>query len=135
MLLKGYLYKIATNAGACLKSTTSTLQSSTLLLYLKAALLWLCNALHLDVPVVCPMMQKIIQPFCDTIAQVFKWGMPQPKHEPYTHQMITTFYCQARTLIKSDPQKNLFHFLAVFDWIRLGLFMGSHGTKYCQTMG
>jgi len=68
--------------------------------------LWLHNELHVDMPVVCPMTQKIIQPFHDTIAQAFKWGMPQPKREPYTHQMIATFYCQARALIQSDPQNN-----------------------------
>jgi len=133
MLLEGYLYKISTNAGAHLKSTTSTLQGSTLLLYLKAASLWLHSKLHLDMPVVCPTTQKIVQPFRDTIAQAFKWGMPQPKQEPYTHQMIVTFYHQAKTLIQSDPQNNLSHFLVVFNWIRLGLFTGSRGAKYCQT--
>jgi len=134
MLLEGYLFEVATNAGACLKSTSNTLQGSTLLLYLKATALWLRNELHVDVPVVCPTSQKIVQPFRDTIAQAFKWGMPQPKRKPYTHQMITTFYGQARALIQSDPQNNLSRFLAVFDWIRLGLFTGSCRAKYCQTM-
>jgi len=134
ILLEGYLYEIATDAGAHLKSTFSTLQGSTLLLYLKAASLWLHSKLHLDMPMVCPTMQKIIPPFCDTIAQAFKWGMPQPKHEPYTHQMIAMFYHQAWALLKSDLQNNLSRFLAVFDWICLSLFMGSHSTEYCQTM-
>jgi len=48
-------------------------------------------------------------------------------------QMIATFYCQAQALIQSDPQNNLSCFLAVFDWIHLGLFTSSHGAKYCQT--
>jgi len=133
MLLEGYLHDITTHAGARLKPSISTLQGSTLLLYLKAASIWLRSELHLDVPVVCPITQKIIQPFRDTIAQALKWGMPQPKREPYTHQMLTTFYSQARALVRSDPQHNLSCFLAVFDWIRLGLFTGSRGAEYCQT--
>jgi len=32
------------------------------------------------------------------------------------------------------PTEQLSRFLAVFDWIRLGLFTGSHGAEYCQTM-
>jgi len=48
--------------------------------------------------------------------------------------MITTFYCQAWALIKSDLQNNLSCFLVVFNWIHLGLFTGSCGAEYCQTM-
>jgi len=134
MLLEGYLHNIATIAGACLWSPSLTLQGSTLLLYFKAASLWLHTELHLDVPMVCPTTQKIVQPFCNSIAQAFKWGTPQPKCKPYTHQMIATFYCQACALIKTDPWNNLTCFLAVFDWIHLGLFTGSHGIEYCQAI-
>jgi len=107
MLLEGYLYDIASNPKARLQSQTSTLQGSTLLLYLKAVSLWLCCELQVEVPVVCPITQKIVQPFRNTITQAFKWGMPQPKRKLYTHQMLATFFWQARTLVQTDPQQNL----------------------------
>jgi len=84
MILEGYLYTISTRADAHLHLTKSTIQGSTLLLYMKAASLWLHSKLGVDIPIICPHSQKIVQPFCDTIAQALKWGMPQPKHEP-TH--------------------------------------------------
>jgi len=49
------------------------------------------------------------------------------------HQMLCTFYHQARDLVWGDPAKHLSCFMVVFEWICLSLFMGSCGSKYCQT--
>jgi len=133
LLLEAYLHVVATKASARLPSSKTTLRASTILLYLKAASLWFHTILHLDVPVVCPVTQKILQLYRDVIAQALKWGMPLPKREPYTHEMLETFYRQARALVVSDPSQHLSCFLAVFGWIRLGLFTGSRGSEYCQT--
>jgi len=133
MLLEGYLHAIATDKEARLHSNKTTLQGSTLLLYLKAAALWLHTELGLTIPIVCPTSQKILPPFRDPIAQAFKWGSPQDKREPYTHQMLHTFHHQARDMVRQDPAHHLSCFVAVFDWIRLSLFTGSRGSKYCQT--
>jgi len=133
MLLEGYLHVLATEASSRLRSSKSTLQGSTLLLYLKAAALWLHTELGVTVHIVCPNTQKILPPFRDPIAQAFKWGSPQAKREPYTHQMLRTFYTQARDRVRQNPSQHLSRFVAVFDWIRLSLFMGSRGSEYCQT--
>jgi len=133
LLLEAYLHIVTTQASACLSSSKSMLRASTILLYLKATSLWFHTSLHLDVPVVCPVTQKILQPYHDVIAQAMKWGMLLPKREPYTHEMLETFYHQACVLIASDCSQHLSCFLATFDWICLGLFMGSWGSKYCQT--
>jgi len=133
MLLQGYLHVITTDTHARLPSTKLTLQGSTLLHYLKAASLWFRTELDINVPVICQSTQKILPAYRDPIAQAFKWGTPQPKREPYTHQMIKTFATQVRTLLKADPHNHTSQFLAVFDWIRLSLFTGSRGMEYCQT--
>jgi len=103
-------------------------------LYLKAASLWLHTELRVDVPIVNPMTQKIVQPFHNSITQALKWGMPKPKQELYTHQMLETFGTQAWTLLQQNSQNQLSRFLAVFDWVHLGLFTGSRGIEYCQTL-
>ncbi len=72
MLLEGYLYDIASNPEAWLCSLASPILGSTLLLYLKATSLWLCSELQVEVPMVCPVTQKIVQPFHDTITPAFK---------------------------------------------------------------
>ncbi len=95
MLLEGYLHAIMMDKEACLHSNKSTLQGSTLLLYLKATALWFHTELGLTIPIVCPTSQNILPPFCDPIAQAFQWGSPQDKWEPYTHQMLCTFHHQA----------------------------------------
>jgi len=133
MLLEGYLHAIAMDKEARLRSNKTTLQGSTLLLYLKAAALWIHTELGLTIPIVCPTSQKILPPFWDPIAQAFKWGSPQDKREPYTHQMLRTFHHQARDMVRQDPAHHLSCFVAVFDWIRLSLFTGSRGSEYCQT--
>jgi len=133
MLLEGYLHSISTNASARLRSSAMVLQGSTLLLYLKAASLWFHTELGIQVTVICPTTNKILPPFWDTITQSLKWGTPLPKCEPYMHQMLETFCVQARALIKQDPLQHCLRFLAIFDWICLGLFTGSRGNKYCQT--
>jgi len=46
--------------------------------------------------------------------------------------MLEMFGAQARTLLWQNSQHQLSHFLAVFDWVCLGLFTGSCGIKYCQ---
>jgi len=79
MLLEGYLHDITTRPEARLKSHATTLQGSTLLLYLKAASLWLHTELGVDIPIVNPTTQKIVQLFRDSIAQALKWGTPKPK--------------------------------------------------------
>jgi len=48
-------------------------------------------------------MQKILPPFRNVIAQAFKLGTPQPKREPYTHQMLKTFYQQVHNLVQKNP--------------------------------
>jgi len=80
-----------------------------------------------------PSDSKNPSPFCDPIAQAFKWGSLQAKHEPYTHQMLRTFYTQACDMVCQTPSQHLSRFVAVFDWISLSLFMGSRGSEYCQT--
>jgi len=132
MLLEGYLHAIATDKEARLCSNKSTLQGSTLLLYLKAAALWLHTELGLTIPIVCPTSQKILPPFHDPIVQAFKWGSPQDKWEPYTHQMLCMFHHQAQDMVCHDLTHHLSCFVAVFDWICLSLFTGSRGSKYCQ---
>jgi len=134
MLLEGFLHMVATRPDVRLPSAASQLQGSTLLLYLKAAALWLQTELNVTVHVVSPTTQKILPPFRDVIAQAFKWGTPQPKREPYTHQMLKTFYRQVHDLVQKNPAYLLSLFAAVFDWVRLGLFTGSRGNEYCQTV-
>jgi len=103
MLLEGFLHMVATRPDVRLPSAASQLQGSTLLLYLKAAALWLQTELNVTVHVVSPTTQKILPPFRDVIAQAFKWGTPQPKREPYTHQMLKTFYQQVHNLVQKNP--------------------------------
>jgi len=79
MLLEGCLHDITTYPEAQLKSHATTLQGSTLLLYLKAASIWLYTELGVNVPIVNPTTQKIVQPFHNSIAQALKWGMPKLK--------------------------------------------------------
>jgi len=102
LLLEGYLHVITTDTHSHLSSTKPTLQGSTLLHYLKAASLWFHTELSIEVPVICPSAQKILPPYHDPIAQVFKWATPQPKCKPYTHQMIMTFSKQVRTKLETD---------------------------------
>jgi len=91
------------------------LQGTTLLLYIKAAALWLHMELGVTVHIVCPQTQKILPPFRDPIAQAFKWGSPQAKRKPYTHQMLHTFYTQAHDMVCQTPSEHLSRFVAVFD--------------------
>jgi len=65
MLLERYLHDITTWPAARLESHTITLQGSTLLLYFKAASLWLHVELGVEVPTMNPMTQNIVQPFQD----------------------------------------------------------------------
>jgi len=90
--------------------------------------------LNVTIHVVSPTMQKNLPPFRDVIAQAFKWGTLQPKWEPYTHQMLKMFYCQVWDLVNKNPAYILSLFCVVFDWVCLGLFTGSHGNEYCQTV-
>jgi len=82
LLLEGFLHMVATCPDAHLPSATTQLQGSMLLLYLKAAALWLQTELNVTIHVVSPTMQKILPLFWDVIAQAFKWGTLQPKWEP-----------------------------------------------------
>jgi len=132
MLLEGYLHAIVTDKEACLHFQKSTLQGSMLLLYLKAAALWFHTKLGLTIPIICPTSQKFLPPFCDPIVQAFKWGSPQDKWEPYTHQMLCTFHHQAQDMVHQDMTNHLSCFVVVFNWICLSLFTGSRGSEYCQ---
>jgi len=91
MLLEGYLHAIPTNKASHLHSSKTTLQGSMLLLYLKAATLWIHTKLGVNIPLVCPHSQRILPPFGDPITPAFKWGSPQDKRKLYTHQMLCTF--------------------------------------------
>jgi len=95
MLLKGYFHNMTTNVMAQLWSLKTTLQVPTLLLYLKAAALWLHTELNVMVHISCPTLHKILLLLCDPITQALKWGPPQPKWEPYMYQMLKTFFHHA----------------------------------------
>jgi len=115
MLLEGYLHIILTEASSWLWSSKPILQGSTLLLYLKAAALWLHMELGVTVHIICPQKKKILHPFRDPIMQAFKWDSPQAKWEPYMHQMLCTFYTHAQDMVQQTPLQHLFQFVVVLD--------------------
>jgi hypothetical protein len=80
--------------------------------------------------------KRVLVPFIgEQIARRRKWQPINPKREPYTHEMLATFYSQVQANEKISPHHFLLRHSLIFDTQCLGIFTGSRVSEYAQSNG
>lgn len=112
------------------------LSESTLTRYISAAVAWLGARLQIHVNISADLKSsKGLHPFIgDTIAQRKQWKQPRAKREPYTQNMYITLHDQIKAAVVQHTAHLYYKKAVVYDWVRLGLFTGSRGNEYAQTV-
>ena len=71
--------------------------------------------------------------FADILRSRAKWAVPHPKRLPCMHAMFQALASLVKAQLASSKSAHLDLLHTVFDWIRLGVFTGSHSGKCAQT--
>jgi hypothetical protein len=58
---------------------------------------------------------------------------PKPRKEPYTYHMLASQAKYLLYLLGDQVARFVSHDYAVWDWLRLGIFMGSQLSEYAQS--
>jgi hypothetical protein len=133
-LLEAFLYTLTENAASGLRPSAAGVQAGTLRHYLRAASDWFRVILDLSVPVCHPASGRILPEFEDVIGRVRRWQKPRARREPYSQEMFSALAGWVKKLHSADAKSFFGLVAAVFDWVRLGIFTGSRGIEYCQTV-
>ena len=113
---------------------TQNLAAKTVTGYLHAAVTWIQVELDITVHIYHPTKPNGLHlALSELLCQRKSWYKPQPKKEPFTHEMLTYLHdtCHQKDLVNTKHQ--LEQTTAIFDWACLGTFTGSHLSKYGQS--
>ena len=134
-LIEGYLYAITSDPSARLPSKGSgPLMAKTILNYLAGASLWFQSVLGIPVTGKSPHTDKLLPHIADVIHHAQRWQRPRPRRNGYTEYMYCALFKRVTSLTASDSLAVGHVEAVVFDWVRLGIFTGSRGNEYCQTI-
>jgi hypothetical protein len=109
-------------------------QARTLRNYLRAASDYFRVSLDLSVPICHPASGRILPEFEDVIGRVRRWQKPRARREPYSQEKSSALAHWVAKLHAASSKSFLGLVATVFDWVRLGIFTGSRGIEYCQTV-
>ena len=112
------------------------ISEQTLLGYATAAEAWFKLHFEISVPLYISRggRQAELHPFiAEVVRQRRAWRIPQQKKEPISQEMYEWLHQHVLALCRDNAAAVLDQAAAVFDWLRLGLFPGSHLSEYGQS--
>jgi len=125
-LLAAYLLAVAVE-GVAINGRPGLVHKS-LVGYLNAAHQWLQYVMGQPLSIGNSASLDALHPLlADTIQFRRTWAKPREKREPFTSAMFETLFTQISMAAKVDFTAYLGRKAAVFDWVLLGVFMGSRG--------